>query len=125
MVLMLYLNVIFDEYSLSLTKFAKLMKLLIAQKNDLFDTIVASGESTENFKYEDSSYDATIRYKNTDYKFIMEEKPFEKEYILKIRPSKGRYQDILTTEQWSSVVTIFKAWLSYIKREEATTDKWH
>ena len=100
------------------------MKLLIAQKNELYDAIGASGESPDNFQYQDSSYDVTIRYKNSDYKFIIEENSFEKEYVLKIRPSKARYEDVLATQEWSSVITIFKAWLSYIKREDITIDKW-
>jgi len=100
------------------------MKLLKAQKNHLYDAIVGTGVDPDKFNFEESSYDVSVRHANSDYKFTLEENAYEKEYILKFRPSKNRYYDIIATKEWEAVVTAFKAWLSFIKREQATPDKW-
>ncbi len=101
------------------------MKLLITQKNELFDVIESHGFSPNSF----SCLDITIKeapitkieYNKTDYYFR-----FNKSSNITVSwsPSNALYKEAIIAYNFSECVAHFKSWLGYLNRELTVIDKW-
>lgn len=105
------------------------MKLLLTQKNDIFDIILDEGLNPNDFKFteEFETRDEIVTYlkfKNTKYYFqfrYIDERHYRTEYS----PS-GR--SLILDEKvfggWKEFIGVTRKWLRHLKRETNALDKW-
>lgn len=97
------------------------MILLLSQKNQLFELIQNSGIGITQFKYDEESNTAFIRHKsNYYYKIIVDNISYWSEFS----PGKNSLRYITGKVNWSTTITEFTNWLSFLKREVLSIDKW-
>jgi len=107
------------------------MKLLISQKNELFDLI----EKTDYFTplqfelIETSSKKGDIftevTFKDTTYYFkYFLDKEYYRSFFVNYSPGDDTIVGISSNLSWYSGLTVFSDWLSYLKRELIIPNKW-
>jgi hypothetical protein len=105
------------------------MRLLLSQKNDLFDYIETIGLSPNLFEFnEPKSMDSgktIIRFKNSPFHCAFFMHPDKNVVIITCSPSEDLYekQDWIDTA-WPSLKLKITGWLRYLQREIQQVDKW-
>lgn len=106
------------------------MKLLLSQKNKLFDVIEKKELSPALFEYKETLLgldvlDTTVRYKNSSFYFSMSSGR-KKGYIGVVKCSPGRYdfENLYDVEYWVQIENAYEKWLDNLKREIQLEDKW-
>lgn len=107
------------------------MKLLITQKDRIYDLVEKSGlaPSQFEFKEQDSQYSyeraTTLHLKNSEFYFSFDTELGENQgYIVKFCPASNSHTDSSHPYNWDEQIKIFKEWLSYLKREINSPNKW-
>ena len=99
------------------------MKLLLSQKNQLYD-IIGNQDLTQNiFSYLEDEYSVKIKY-NKDYEFKIVLNNPKYTYSLVYSPGENKLKEITTANYWVEVAASFQQWLEYLKKEIQLPDKW-
>ena len=104
------------------------MKLLLSQKNQLFDLIEEYGltpslfEVKEVFKGQQVSK-TIISLKKSSFSFTITSNDGEDAYI-KRSPGDERHEEAFYTKYWHQIEEAFINWLSFLQRELQLEDKW-
>jgi len=108
------------------------MKLLLSQKNILYDLIQEEGLSSSSFNFVESrsvivniEMATNLIYKGTDYFFSFEtgnKKPYL-HYAIYCPGHKSHTEKVYSGD-WNHQIEQFKIWLSNLKRELNTPNKW-
>lgn len=105
------------------------MKLMLSQKNNLFDIIEDHGLSPNSFQItEPSEFNnnrTVITYKNSDFYFRFFQHPDKHVIILDYSPSEHLYerQEWVGIE-WYNLQGFFVRWITCLIREISEDDKW-
>jgi hypothetical protein len=104
------------------------MKLLISQKDALFDLIEMSGFSPHQFQQIEvkSKYNSEnsfeLRFNNSEYFFLFD---FSNgKYMQRSCPGEYTYLEKGTNGTWDEQFASFGNWLQYLKREITAPNKW-
>ncbi len=108
------------------------MKLLVSQKNELYDQIEESGLSPAMFEFKEASSKivpkqiATILVlKNSEFYFSFETglKSISSHYTI-FSPGRGSITETQSPGSWSTQFVYFQNWLTYLQREISAPNKW-
>lgn len=104
------------------------MKLLISQKNDIFDIIVDEGFDPAYFKFSEEKINNNeivtyLRYKSTKYYFMFRStvSGFQTMYSPALRYLE---EEESTRGGWKQFSTRIRKWLKFLKQETNTLNKW-
>lgn len=104
------------------------MKLLLSQKNLLFDLIEKSELTASLFKYKEKysggQVNETMVIHNESSFYFSLKLTSDNSIYVKYSPGWTRYEVAFYSSKWDDVATHFKIWLSYLKREIQQEDKW-
>jgi hypothetical protein len=106
------------------------MKLLLSQKNNLFDLIEKFGLTPGLFEYKEYEtgkeiYNTTISLKKSSFLFsVTRIVNNTRDASLRFSPGDIRYEDSSYAATWYDIESTFKYWLKYLKREIQLEDKW-
>jgi hypothetical protein len=105
------------------------MKLLLSQKNRLFDIIEENGLTPGLFGYNEvftsdgRVAETRISFKNAPFSFSIYCKN-GKDIIIKHSPGYSMYEELAYPDTWGEIEFDYGTWLSYIEREIKLEDKW-
>lgn len=105
------------------------MKLLLTQKNDIFDIILDEGLNPKDFKFTEEllmkdEIVTYMRYKTTKYYFMFRSfgvSGYRTEYSPAEKSLEGAES---VRGGWKQFSTRIRRWLRHLKRETNTVDKW-
>lgn len=109
------------------------MRLLVSQKNTLYDLIEKKGLSPSQFYFEDnttafySQHDTILRYKQTEFFFCFgsNHDSYNSESLISAySPAISSFFTKRYPDSWSWQQTHFLEWLDYLKREIDSPNKW-
>lgn len=107
------------------------MKLLISQKDELFDLIeYTSYFSPSQFEIEEilqknSDYVTEIRFKKSDFFFrLIPESTYQGIFFANFSPGKKSIVEATSTLDWDKGIRYIDNWLDFIKRELTSQNKW-
>ncbi len=108
------------------------MKLLISQKDQLFDLIEKIGLSPSQFEFEESisrlgakQKATTLILKNSDYFFSFESDPNSpSSHFAILCPGSDSHTERTKTRHWNWQINIFSTWLRDLKKEINSPNKW-
>ena len=108
------------------------MKLLVSQKDQLFDIIEKEGLSPSQFEFTENAslishrqVATSLKYINTDYFFSFETGPnSETSHYAIYCPGIDIYKQSNISVDWPYQLHCFQAWLSALSRELTAPNKW-
>jgi hypothetical protein len=104
------------------------VELLRSQRNSLFDWVVQAGLSPLSFEINESDNNRVrIAMKNSGHYFVFKFFPVLNDTtILEIQFSPGKSTQVASysSTKWEGLDNIFLEWLSFVKRETESPDKW-
>lgn len=107
------------------------MKLLLSQKNKLFDIIEEHGLTPSLFEYEEKFeakevVETVISFNNSFFYFSISHAIVynEKTGFVKHSPGSSNFEDVFYPDNWVQIENNFIYWLHYIQREIQLEDKW-
>jgi hypothetical protein len=106
------------------------MKLLLSQKNMLFDVIEVYGLSPSLFEYKEKVeanevVETIISFKSSFFYFsISNTKSSKKNGFVKHSPGEINFEDVHYLDHWYDIHNNFIQWLRNIQREIQLEDKW-
>ena len=98
------------------------MKLLLSQKNELFDEIQNSGFSPLQFLFHEGS-PTIIQHISSNFYFQFKSNNHYFSHV-EFSPGKQKISDERYCDSWAQGKNSFVSWLDYVKRETETEDKW-
>jgi hypothetical protein len=106
------------------------MKLLITQKNELYDLITAFGLSPSQFKLTEARSEMSegqvatvLQLTNTKFHFIIETFNSDNPYLY-YSPGDGKYASENHADGWNEVISYLHIWLNALTQEITAEDKW-
>lgn len=106
------------------------MKLLVSQKNKLFDIIEKNGLTPGLFEYNEIFYreggvvTTKITLKNNSFHFSISSENKGRAFRIICSPGNVMYEDLYLGEYWLQLEDAYNKWLGYLKREMQLEDKW-
>jgi len=106
------------------------MKLLLSQKNMLFDVIEGYGLSPSLFEYREKVeanvvVETIISFESSLFYFsISNGKGYKKTGFIKYSPGEINFEDVYYPDHWYDIHNNFIQWLHNIQREIQLEDKW-
>lgn len=102
------------------------MKLLLTQKNDIFDLIVEEGFHPNDFLFTEEVLAEIVTYlkfKDTKYYFLFE-RAFHNQYNVSWIPGEYKLEDNERAKGWKSLLVKIRKWLKNLARENSIINKW-
>lgn len=106
------------------------MKLLASQKNVLFELIEDYELPPSQFVFQESksrfSTDicTDLAYSNSEFYFSFESNPGNDPHYCIYSPGQATFSNEIYTRTWERTLMEFGSWLSFLKREITTINKW-
>lgn len=100
------------------------MQLLRSQLNELFELIEKQNYFSPS-QFSASASTCDINFNGSDFYFrIFENTGYANSLIVNFSPGKANYRDGSSGTGWEGAKMYFIDWLSYLKREVSSPDKW-
>lgn len=99
------------------------MKLLLSQKNELYDVVESGGFSPYQFQLTESVDQAKLSYKGTDYHFSIGGVNGSNTPVI-VCPGERQYAEVRYYNYWFDIKDYLKKWLQWLRRETNEIDKW-
>ena len=100
------------------------MELLRSQLNELY-TLITDSQHFSPTQFSKSAAGTNFQLVGTNFYFrIFEDTGYANTLIVNFSPGETLYRDASSSIGWKDVKDYFKKWLSYLKREVSSPDKW-
>ncbi len=105
------------------------MRLLLSQKNQLFEIIQNNGYFAPNFfelkEGGEHKFSTSIIFKNTGFQFsLIRSDDYQNNIYINHWPGEEKFQDVNTVSDWHLCTVYFTYWLSYLQREVTAPNLW-
>ena len=101
----------------------KIMRLLINQKNEIFDAIESFKFSALQFSYIFNGVNTDITHLNSKFYFKIRESENYFSFV-QFSPGNDKIYEAYSCDSWEVTLTRFALWLHNLKRETEIEDKW-
>lgn len=109
------------------------MKLLLRQKNELFEKIEATQMFTPSqFEIEEITgatnliiTGTEISFRGTEYSFTVMDEPRDRSFSVGYSPGDELFVEGYTAVGWDSVISLYMQWLDNLEEEVKLGDKWN